>query len=185
MRHYEIVFLIHPDQSEQVTAMVDRYRSMIEADGGKIHRFEDWGVRKLAYPIDQTYKAHYALLNIECTQKVLTEILDAFRFNDAVIRNMIIRRDQEITQASAIMEEQKKEKQTKSGQTKSEQTKSEQTKSEQPKSEQPKSEQPKSEQPKSEQPKSEQPNLSPNSPSPNKPSLNKPSPNSPSPNKQF
>lgn len=90
MRHYEIVFLVHPDQSDQVPAMCERYRSLIEADGGHIHRLEDWGRRQLAYPIEKIYKAHYVLMNVECSQTVLNEIKSAFRFNDAVLRNLII-----------------------------------------------------------------------------------------------
>lgn len=105
MRHYEIVFLVHPDQSEQVPAMVERYRAMIETDGGKIHRLEDWGRRQLAYPINKIHKAHYILLNIECGQSVLDELTSAFRFNDAVIRNMVIKRDEPITEASVMMKE--------------------------------------------------------------------------------
>jgi small subunit ribosomal protein S6 len=92
MRHYEIVFLVHPDQSEQVAAMVERYRAMIEEGGGKIYRFEDWGRRQLAYPINKVHKAHYILMNIECGQAVLDELQNAFRFNDAVIRNLIMNR---------------------------------------------------------------------------------------------
>ena len=102
MRHYEIVFLVHPDQSEQVTAMIDRYKSMIEANGGKIHRVEDWGRRQLAYPINKIYKAHYALMNIECDQKSREELETAFRFNDAVIRSLIIKRDEAVTDMSAL-----------------------------------------------------------------------------------
>ncbi len=105
MRHYEIVFLVHPDQSEQVPAMVERYRSMIEADGGAIHRLEDWGRRQLAYPINKIHKAHYILMNIECGQTVLDELTSAFRFNDAVIRNMVIRRDEPVTEPSLMMKE--------------------------------------------------------------------------------
>ncbi len=94
MRHYEIVFLVHPDQSEQVNAMIDRYRSMIESSGGSIHRLEDWGRRQLAYPINKIHKAHYVLMNIECGADTLDELTSAFRFNDAVIRNLVIQRDQ-------------------------------------------------------------------------------------------
>ncbi len=91
MRHYEIMFLVHPDQSDQVPAMIERYRTMIEEQGnGKIHRLEDWGRLQLSYPIQKVHKAHYVLLNIECGQEVLNEMNSAFRFNDAVIRNMII-----------------------------------------------------------------------------------------------
>ena len=103
MRHYEIVFLVHPDQSEQVSAMVERYRSMIETGGGKIHRLEDWGRRQLAYPINKILKAHYVLLNIECGQEVLSELESAFRFNDAVIRNMIISTKAAVTEPSPMM----------------------------------------------------------------------------------
>lgn len=103
MRHYEVVFLVHPDQSEQVPAMIERYRSLIESDGGKIHRLEDWGRRQLAYPIEKAHKAHYALMNIECTDNVITELGNAFRFNDAVIRNMIIRREEAVTDASPML----------------------------------------------------------------------------------
>ncbi len=102
MRHYEIVFLVHPDQSEQVPAMVDRYRAMIEGDGGKIHRLEDWGRRQLAYPISKVHKAHYVLLNIECGQAVLDELNSAFRFNDAVLRNLVIARRKAVTEASPL-----------------------------------------------------------------------------------
>ena len=103
MRHYEIVFLVHPDQSEQVPAMLDRYRSSIEGNGGKIHRLEDWGRRQLAYPIQKIHKAHYVLMNIECDQNTLDELTSGFRFNDAVIRNLVIRRDHAITEASPLV----------------------------------------------------------------------------------
>ncbi|MBI5461733.1 MAG: 30S ribosomal protein S6 [Gammaproteobacteria bacterium] len=103
MRHYEIVFLVHPDQSEQVPAMVERYRATIEAAGGKIHRLEDWGRRQLAYPIQKVLKAHYVLMNIECGQDVLNELTAAFRFNDAVLRNMVIARDEAVTEPSVLV----------------------------------------------------------------------------------
>lgn len=103
MRHYEIVFMVHPDQSEQVPAMVDRYRSMIEGNGGAIHRLEDWGRRQLAYPINKIHKAHYVLMNIECNANTLEELGSAFRFNDAVIRNLIIKRDQADTDPSPLI----------------------------------------------------------------------------------
>jgi len=90
MRHYEVVFMVHPDQSEQVPAMIERYKALIEGDNGKIHRLEDWGRRQLAYPIENLVKAHYVLMNIECGQKVLTELGDSFRFNDAVLRHIVI-----------------------------------------------------------------------------------------------
>ena len=102
MRHYEIVFLVHPDQSEQVPAMVERYTNSIEAANGNIHRFEDWGRRHLAYPINDVHKAHYILMNIECTQEVLDELTTNFRYNDAVLRNMVIRCDEAITEISPI-----------------------------------------------------------------------------------
>ena len=92
MRHYEVVFIVHPDQSEQVPAMIERYRNMVENDGGNIHRLEDWGRRQLAYPIQKIHKAHYVLMNIECTQAALDELEGAFRFNDAVLRKMVIQR---------------------------------------------------------------------------------------------
>lgn len=102
MRHYEIVFLVHPDQSEQVTAMIDRYKTMIETNGGNIHRIEDWGRRQLAYPINKIYKAHYALMNIECDEATREELETAFRFNDAVIRSMIMKCDEAITEMSPL-----------------------------------------------------------------------------------
>ncbi len=103
MRHYEIVFLVHPDQSEQVPAMIERYKSSIEAGNGKIHRLEDWGRRQLAYPIQNLVKAHYVLLNIEAEQAVLDELVDGFRFNDAVLRHLVMRRDDAVTEQSLIM----------------------------------------------------------------------------------
>ena len=108
MRHYEIVFLVHPDQSEQVPAMVDRYKAIIEADNGAIHRLEDWGRRQLAYPINKLHKAHYVLMNIECGRAALDEIESAFRFNDAVLRHLVIRRDEAITEASPLAREEEK-----------------------------------------------------------------------------
>jgi len=104
MRHYEIMFLVHPDQSDQVPAMIERYRTMIEEQGnGKIHRLEDWGRLQLSYPIQKVHKAHYVLLNIECGQEVLNEMNSAFRFNDAVIRNMIIATKKAVTEPSPMM----------------------------------------------------------------------------------
>ncbi len=102
MKHYEIVFLVHPDQSEQVPAMIDRYRSIIEGESGRIHRLEDWGRRQLAYPINKIHKAHYVLMNIECGQSALTELSAAFRFNDAVIRNMVMSRSEAVTDVSPL-----------------------------------------------------------------------------------
>ncbi|HJS35366.1 30S ribosomal protein S6 [Pseudoxanthomonas sp. PXM03] len=103
MRHYEVVFLVHPDQSEQVPAMIERYKSLIETGNGKIHRLEDWGRRQLAYPIQNLVKAHYVLLNIEADQAVLNELVESFRFNDAVLRNLVIKRDGPDTEQSLIM----------------------------------------------------------------------------------
>ena len=103
MRHYEIVFLVHPDQSEQVPAMIERYKTLIENGNGKIHRLEDWGRRQLAYPIHNLVKAHYVLFNVEADQAVLDELVEGFRFNDAVLRHLVIRRDEAITEQSLIM----------------------------------------------------------------------------------
>lgn len=103
MRHYEIVFLVHPDQSEQVPAMIERYRAMIESGGGKIHRVEDWGRRQLAYPIAKVHKAHYALMNIECGQATLNELVSMFRFNDAVLRHLVVRREAAVTEPSPLI----------------------------------------------------------------------------------
>lgn len=102
MRHYEIVFMVHPDQSAQVPAMVDRYRSLIESASGKIHRLEDWGRRQLAYPINKVHKAHYVLMNIECDQETLDELESGFRFNDAVLRSLTVRRQEAITEPSPM-----------------------------------------------------------------------------------
>lgn len=102
MRHYEIVLLVHPDQSEQVPAMLDRYRSVIETRGGAIHRQEDWGRRQLSYPIGKVHKAHYLLLNVEANDEAMRELASAFRFSDAVLRNLIIKRDEAVTEPSAI-----------------------------------------------------------------------------------
>ncbi len=102
MRHYEVVFLVHPDQSEQVPAMVERYTTQIKEAGGNVHRLEDWGRRQLAYPINKIHKAHYVLMNIECDQATLRSLEDAFRYNDAVIRNLFIRRDEAITEESPL-----------------------------------------------------------------------------------
>ena len=113
MRHYEIVFLVHPDQSEQVPAMIERYEGMVTGSGGAIHRTEDWGRRQLAHPINKIHKAHYVLLNVECDQGVLDELKAAFRFNDAVLRNLVIAREAAVTDASpmavAVAEEKAKE----------------------------------------------------------------------------
>jgi len=103
MRHYEICFLVHPDQSEQVPAMIDRYRSLVEDSGGNIHRMEDWGRRQLAFPIVKLHKAHYVLMNIECSSETLTELESIFRFNDAILRHLTVRRDAAIAEPSLMM----------------------------------------------------------------------------------
>ena len=102
MRHYEIVFLVHPDQSEQVPAMIERYKSMIATGNGAVHRLEDWGRRQLAYPIAKVHKAHYVLLNIECDQKTLTELTGAFRFSDAVLRHLVTSVETAVTEPSPM-----------------------------------------------------------------------------------
>ena len=107
MRHYEIVFLVHPDQSEQVPAMVERYKATITEDGGQIHREEDWGRRQLAYPINKIHKAHYIMLNVEMSQAAYDDLDSQFRYNDAVLRNLVIRTDEAITEESFIMKAEK------------------------------------------------------------------------------
>ncbi len=102
MKHYEIVFLVHPDQSEQVPAMIERYRSIIESDSGRVHRLEDWGRRQLAYPINKIHKAHYVLMNVECGLDALNEISSAFRFNDAVLRNLVVLRKKAVVEPSPL-----------------------------------------------------------------------------------
>jgi small subunit ribosomal protein S6 len=102
MRHYEIVFIVHPDQSEQVPAMVERYRAMVTAGNGRIHRLEDWGRRQLAYPIAKMHKAHYVLMNIESDSKTLSELTGAFRFSDAVLRHLVIKMDAAVTEPSPM-----------------------------------------------------------------------------------
>lgn len=103
MRHYEIVFLVHPDQSEQVSGMIDRYTGIVSSGGGLVHRLENWGRRQLAYPINKLHKAHYVLMNIECNADVLNELTTNFRFNDAVIRNLVVGRDEAITSESPLL----------------------------------------------------------------------------------
>ena len=114
MRHYEVVFLVHPDQSDQVPGMIERYHAMIERGSGVVHRSEDWGRRQLAHAINKVHKAHYLLLNVECGERPLEDIKGAFRFNDAVLRHLIIARDEAVTEASpmavAVAEEKAKEK---------------------------------------------------------------------------
>lgn len=109
MRHYEVVFLVHPDQSEQVPAMVERYEAIITKQNGVIHRKEDWGRRQLAYPMQDVHKAHYILLNIECDEVALSELKTAFKFNDAILRDLIIKKKYAVTQESVMM---KKDKET-------------------------------------------------------------------------
>ena len=114
MRHYEIVFLVHPDQSEQVPAMIERYRNMISASGGTIHREEDWGRRQLEFPIKKIHKAHYVLMNIECNQQALDELESAFRFNDAVLRHLALSCKSAVTEKSPMMVEVEREESAKS-----------------------------------------------------------------------
>ena len=113
MRHYEIVFLVHPDQSEQVPGMVERYTSAVTGTGGQIHRLEDWGRRQLAYPINKIHKAHYVLMNIECSDEALEELTTNFRYNDAVLRNLVVRTDEPVTEESAIMKAEKESRERK------------------------------------------------------------------------
>ena len=105
MRHYEIVFLVHPDQSEQVPAMIERYRGLIAADGGAVHRLEDWGRRQLAFPIAKMHKAHYVLMNVECSGKALEELTGAFRFSDAVLRHLVVKMERAVTDPSPMAKE--------------------------------------------------------------------------------
>ena len=115
MKQYEIVFLVHPDQSEQVPAMVERYTNLVTQSGGKVHRHEDWGRRQLAYPIDKILKAHYVLMNIECGRDTLDELANLFRFNDAVIRHLVLNMSQPIREASPMLKEKLREKEGRSG----------------------------------------------------------------------
>jgi small subunit ribosomal protein S6 len=107
LRHYEIVFIVHPDQSEQVPAMIERYRGMVTNGGGKMHRLEDWGRRQLCYPIQKVHKAHYVLMNLECELATLAELEDAFKFSDAVLRHLTIKRDEPVATPSPMMKEEK------------------------------------------------------------------------------
>ena len=107
MRHYEIVFIVHPDQSEQVPAMIERYRSLVTTSGGAVHRLEDWGRRQLAYPIQKIHKAHYVLMNIECGQEALAELENAFKFNDAVLRHLTVAMKEAVSAPSPMMKEEK------------------------------------------------------------------------------
>ncbi|QFU74650.1 30S ribosomal protein S6 [Halioglobus maricola] len=114
MRHYEIVFMVHPDQSEQVPGMIERYSNTISKDGGSVHRLEDWGRRQLAYPINKIHKAHYVLMNVEASNEAMEELTTTFRYNDAVIRNLVIRRDEAVTDESLIMKAEKESRERKS-----------------------------------------------------------------------
>jgi small subunit ribosomal protein S6 len=107
MRHYEVVFIVHPDQIEQVPAMIERYRQMVTSRGGRIHRLEDWGRRQLTYPIQKVHKAHYVLMNIECDQSTLDELEHAYKFNDAVLRHLIVNMTRAVTEPSPMMKEEK------------------------------------------------------------------------------
>jgi small subunit ribosomal protein S6 len=107
MRHYEVVFIVHPDQSEQVPAMIERYRALVTGGGGALHRLEDWGRRQLSYPIQKIHKAHYVLMNIECGQEVLAELENAFKFNDAVLRHLSVAMKEAVTAPSPMMKEEK------------------------------------------------------------------------------
>ena len=114
MRHYEIIFMVHPDQSEQVPGMIERYSNVITKDGGQIHRLEDWGRRQLAYHINKIHKAHYVMMNVEATNEAMEELTTTFRYNDAVIRNLVIRRDEALTEESLIMKSEKEDRERKS-----------------------------------------------------------------------
>ncbi len=181
MRHYEIVFLVHPDQSEQVPAMLERYQGMIDGGGGTVHRLEDWGRRQLAFPVNKVHKAHYLLLNVECNQESLDEITDAFRFNDAVLRHLVINRKEAVTEpspmAKAVEEEKERERDRDEGRRSRAprpeavaptekapepepagdiETDAEKEAPEEPKAEEPKAEEPKVEEPKVEEPETEE-----------------------------
>lgn len=116
MRHYEILIMVHPDQSDQVKTMIEKYRKTIESAKGKIHRLEDWGRRQLAYPINKLHKAHYVLMNVECDNKPLQELQDAFRYNDAVLRNMVVQLEQAETEPSVLMQQSKETEEATGGQ---------------------------------------------------------------------
>jgi small subunit ribosomal protein S6 len=113
MRHYEIVFMVHPDQSEQVPGMIERYTATIQKDGGQVHRLEDWGRRQLAYPINKIHKAHYIMMNVEASNDSIEELSTTFRYNDAVIRNLVIRTDEAVTGESFIMKQEKEQRERK------------------------------------------------------------------------
>ena len=113
MRHYEVVFLVHPDQSEQVPGMIERYTQLMADSGGNVHRIEDWGRRQLAYPINKIHKAHYVMMNIECSSEALEELSTLFRFNDAVLRNLVIKRKEAVTEESLILKQERESKERK------------------------------------------------------------------------
>ena len=114
MRHYEICFLVHPDQSEQVPAMLERYQSQITGNGGTVHRLEDWGRRLLAFPINKIHKAHYVLMNIECDAETLNQLTEGFRFNDAVIRNLVVKMNHAVTEPSPLIKSKEEEEESES-----------------------------------------------------------------------
>ncbi len=114
MRHYEVVFMVHPDQSEQVPGMIERYSNLITKDGGSVHRLEDWGRRQLAYHINKVHKAHYILMNVEASNEAMEELTTTFRYNDAIIRNLVIRRDDAVVEESLIMKAEKEDRERKS-----------------------------------------------------------------------
>jgi small subunit ribosomal protein S6 len=114
MRHYEVVFMVHPDQSEQVPGMIERYSNTITKDGGTVHRLEDWGRRQLAFPIAKVHKAHYILMNVEASNEAMEELTTTFRYNDAIIRNLVIRRDEAVVEESPIMKAEKESRERKS-----------------------------------------------------------------------
>lgn len=118
MRHYEVVFIVHPDQSEQVPAMIERYKTLVTGQNGIIHRLEDWGRRQMAYPIQKVHKAHYVLMNIECGKETLAELENAFKFNDAVLRHLTIKMDKPVTAPSPMMKEEKSKSLTAQSETK-------------------------------------------------------------------
>lgn len=133
MRHYEVVLLVHPDQSNQVADMVTRYRDIVSENGGTNHRLEDWGRRQLAYPINKVHKAHYVLLNIECNDEALAQLEELFRYNDAILRSLVIRRDEAITEDSALKkeaEEKRKRKDSRRAETRPQEVESEEVASE-------------------------------------------------------
>ncbi len=120
MRHYEVVFIVHPDQSEQVPAMIERYKALVTGQGGSIHRLEDWGRRQMAYPIQKVHKAHYVLMNIEATSETLAELENAFKFNDAVLRHLVIKMAKAVTAPSPMMKEEKSKSLSTQGEVKAE-----------------------------------------------------------------